>query len=354
VQAAAALAAACRDAQARMPMPGTGNSQGERAMPILTRRATAALAAGLLLAARARAQAFPDRAVRLIMPYGPGSEPDLLGRQLAQGMAPVLGQPVVVENRVGGSSMIGAEVVANARPDGTTLLFAGSTVFAANPHLFSRTPYRPEQFQPITLLMRGRILLYTNPTAGYVNLQDLIAKGRAAREPLRFGSTGRGNGTHLSAEQLRVQAGLELTDIAYRTTTEMQQGLLRGDIDLAFDSVGPYLGLLRDGRLRALGTAGARRIGVLPEIPTFAEQGFPELGMPYWYGLYGPAGLPAPVLARLHQAAVGAMADPALLARAEQQGATIETQDVATFVEMNRSEFVTWGRLIGALGIRLD
>ncbi len=323
-------------------------------MPILTRRAAAALAAALLLPARAGAQAFPERAVRLVMPYGPGSEPDLLGRQLAQGMAPMLGQPVVVENRVGGSSMIGAEAVANSRPDGYTLLFAGSTVFAANPHLFGRTPYRVEQFQPITLLMRGRILLYTNPAAGHASLQDLITAAKAAGEPLRFGSTGRGNGTHLSAEQFRVQAGIDITDIAYRTTVEMQQGLLRGDIDFAFDSVGPYLGLLREGRLKALGTAGARRIGVLPDVPTFAEEGFPQLGMPYWYGLYAPAGLPAPVLARLHQAAVTSMADPALLARAEQQGATIETQDVATFVEMNRSEFAAWGRLIGALGIRLD
>ncbi|WP_426954346.1 Bug family tripartite tricarboxylate transporter substrate binding protein [Muricoccus radiodurans] len=323
-------------------------------MPALTRRAAVATAAALLAPIGARAQAFPDRPVRLIMPYGPGSEPDTLGRQLAQGMAAPLGQPVVVENRVGGSSMIGAEAVSHARPDGYTLLFAGSTVFAANPHLFGRTPYRAEQFQPITLLMRGRILLYTNPARGFADLRDLIAKARTAREPLRFGSTGRGNGTHLSAEQFRVQAGLEMTDIAYRTTVEMQQGLLRGDIDLAFDSVGPYLGLLRDGRLKALGTAGAQRIGVLADIPTFAEQGFPELGMPYWYGLYGPAGLPAPVLARLHGAAVAAMADPALLARAEAQGATIETQDIATFTEMNRAEFAAWGRLIGALGIRLD
>ncbi len=323
-------------------------------MPPISRRGTTILAAALLLARAARAQGFPDRAVRLIMPYGPGSEPDLLGRQLAQGMAPVLGQPVVVENRVGASSMIGAEAVANARPDGHTLLFAGSTVFAANPHLFSRTPYRPEQFQPITLLMRGRILLYTNPAAGYADLKDLIARAKAAQEPLRFGSTGRGNGTHLSAEQFRAQAGVELTDIAYRTTVEMQQGLMRGDIDMAFDSIGPYLGLLRDGRLKALGTAGARRISVLPEVPTFAEQGFPDLGMPYWYGLYAPAGLPAPVLATLHRAAVAAMSDPALLARAEQQGAIIETQDVATFTEMNRSEFIAWGRLIGALGVKLD
>ncbi|WP_431283889.1 Bug family tripartite tricarboxylate transporter substrate binding protein [Humitalea sp. 24SJ18S-53] len=323
-------------------------------MPMFSRRATAALAAGLFLPDGARAQAFPDRAVRLIMPYGPGSEPDLLGRQLAQGMAPVLGQPVVVENKAGGSSMIGAEAVANARPDGYTLLFGGSTVFAANPNLFSRTPYRPDQFQPITLLMRGRILLYANPAAGFTSVQDLVARAKAAREPMRFGSTGRGNGTHLSAEQFRVQAGVDVTDVAYRTTVEMQQGLMRGDIDFAFDSVGPYLALVRDGRIKALGTAGARRIGVLADLPTFTEQGFPDLGMPYWYGLYAPAGLPGPVLARLHQAAVAAMSDPALLARAEQQGATIETQDVATFVAMNQSEFARWGQLIGALGVRLD
>jgi tripartite-type tricarboxylate transporter receptor subunit TctC len=325
------------------------------AAPVLGRRALAVALAGLAAAGQARAEEdFPSRPVRLIMPYGPGSEPDTLGRMLAQGMGPLLGQAVVVENKAGGSSMIGAEAVANARPDGYTLLFGGSTVFAANPHLFQKVPYRPEQFQPVTLLMRGRILLYTNPTLGYASTQDLIAKAKAASQPLRFGSTGKGNGTHLSAEQFKVQAGIELTDIAYRSTKDMQQGMLRGDIDLAFDSVGPYIELVRDGKLKPLGTAGARRITVLPDVPTFAEQGLPQLGMPYWYGLYTTAGLPVPVLARLHAAAAKAMADPTLLSRAEQQGATIETQEIAAFTEMNRREYEAWGKLISALNVRLD
>ncbi len=306
------------------------------------------------LASPARAETFPSRPLRLIMPYGPGSEPDTLGRLLAQGMGTALGQAVVVENKVGGSSMIGAEAVANARADGYTMLFAGSTVFAANPHLFRKITYKPEQFQPITLLMRGRILLYTNPAAGYASVGDLVAKAKAAREPMRFGSTGRGNGTHLSAEQFRRQAGIDITDVGYRTTVEMQQGLIRGDIDFAFDSVGPYLALVRDNKIKPLGTAGARRITVLPELPTFAEQGMPELGMPYWYGLYGPASLPPEILTHLHTAAVQAMSDATLLARAEQQGATIETQDVKVFEAMNRSEYESWGKLIGALDIHLD
>jgi tripartite-type tricarboxylate transporter receptor subunit TctC len=322
--------------------------------PGLGRRGFVVAAAGLALAGQARAEEFPSRPIRLIMPYGPGSEPDTLGRLLAQGMGTALGQPVVVENKAGGSSMIGAEAAANAKPDGYTMLFAGSTVFAANPHLFRSITYRPEQFQPITLLMRGRILLYTNPSLGYTSTQDLVAKAKAAPQPLRFGSTGKGNGTHLSAEQFKVQAGIDATDVAYRTTTEMQQGLLRGEIDFAFDSVGPYLSLVRDGKLKPLGTAGAKRITLLPEIPTFAEQGFPELGMPYWYGLYAPAGLSPAVLARLHDGAVRAMADPTLLARAEQQGATIETQDVDSFAAMNRSEYAAWGKLIGVLNVRLD
>ena len=325
------------------------------AAPALGRRALAVALTGLAAAGPARAEEdFPSRPIRLVMPYGPGSEPDTLGRMLAQGMGPLLGQPVVVENKGGGSSMIGAEAVANSRPDGYTMLFGGSTVFAANPHLFQKVPYRPEQFQPITLLMRGRILLYTNPSLGYASVKDLVAKAKAASQPLRFGSTGKGNGTHLSAEQFKVQAGVELTDIAYRSTTDMQQGMLRGEIDLAFDSVGPYLGLVREGKIRPLGTAGRQRIGILPDVPTFAEEGLPDLGMPYWYGLYAPAGLPAPVLARLHGAAVKAMADPTLLSRAEQQGATIETQDLRSFEAMNRAEYAAWGKLISALNVRLD
>ncbi|MBE9606859.1 tripartite tricarboxylate transporter substrate binding protein [Acetobacteraceae bacterium H6797] len=320
----------------------------------LGRRGFGIMAAGLAIAGTARAEDFPTRPIRLIMPYGPGSEPDTLGRLLAQGMSTILGQAVVVENKTGGSSMIGAEAAANSKPDGYTMLFAGSTVFAANPHLFQKISYRPEQFQPITLLMRGRILLYTNPTLGYASVKDLVAKAKSAQHPLRFGSTGKGNGTHLSAEQFKVQAGIDITDVAYRTTAEMQQGLMRGEIDLAFDSVGPYLALVRDGKLKPLATAGTQRISVLPDLPTFAEEGLPNVGMPYWYGLYAPVGLPAPVLARLHDGAVKAMAEPSLLARAEQQGAMIETQSVKNFEAMNREEFSRWGELIGALNVRLD
>ncbi|MCQ4159023.1 tripartite tricarboxylate transporter substrate binding protein [Roseomonas sp. GC11] len=324
------------------------------AAPGLGRRGFAATLAALTTTTTARAESFPGRPLRLVMPYGPGSEPDTVGRLLAQGMGAALGQPVVVENRNGGSSMIGAEAVANAKPDGYTLLFGGSTVFAANPHLFRNIRYSFEQFQPITLLMRGRIVLYTHAARGYTGVQDLVARIRAAPGRFRFGSAGHGNGTHLSAEQFRAQAGLDVSDISYTNSSGMQQALLRDDVDFVFDGVGAYLPLVQEGRLRPLGIAGPNRIAVLPNLPTFAEQGFPELGMPYWYGLYAPAGLPPAVLARLHEAALRGAADPTLLARAEQQGATVETLDVERFTAMNRSEHAAWGQLIRALNIRLD
>jgi tripartite-type tricarboxylate transporter receptor subunit TctC len=259
------------------------------------------LAAALALATPVQAQGRP---VRLVVPYGPGSGPDVFARRLAQGLAARLGSPVVVDNRPGATTMLGTEYVAGSAPDGLTLLIGTSTTFAANPHLFRRVGYSIAQFQPITLLIRTRLALYANTGLPANDMAGIIALAKVARQPLAYGVTARGNSTHLTGEALKLDAGIELVDVPYRTTGSMQQGIIRNDIPLAVDGIPAWLGLSREGRVKVIAVTGDSRVGALPETQTFAEAGLRDLGHQHWYGLLAPAGVPAPVLARLHAAAV--------------------------------------------------
>jgi tripartite-type tricarboxylate transporter receptor subunit TctC len=307
----------------------------------------AAIGAGI-----GRAQA--GRPLRLVVPYAPGAGPDVFARRFALGMAERLGQPVMVDNRPGATTMLGTEYVAGAAPDGLTLLLATSTTFSANPHLFRQLSYSIEQFQPITLLVRTRLALYASTGFGARDMAAVVAGARAAPEPLQYGITARGNATHLTGEALQQAAGIQLQDVPYRTTALMQQGLLRGDIPLAIDGVPAYLSLIEKGRLNVIAVTGPARVAALPGTATFAEAGIAELGRQPWYGLLAPAGLDPEVLADLHAAAVGTMRDPGLRDALAREGATVETQSPAAFTALIAEETEAWGAVVRRIGLTLD
>jgi tripartite-type tricarboxylate transporter receptor subunit TctC len=315
------------------------------------RRGVMGAMAALALTGRAWAQGRP---VRLVVPYGPGGGPDVFARRLAQGLAARLGSPVVVDNRPGATTMLGTEHVAVAAPDGLTLLMGTSTTFAANPHLFRRVGYSIAQFQPITLLIRTRLALYANPDLPADDMAGVVALAKAAPQPLNYGVTARGNSTHLTGEALKLAAGIELVDVPYRTTGSMQQGIIRNDIPLAIDGIPAWLGLTRERRVKVIGVTGDSRVGALPETPTFAESGLRDLGHQHWYGLLAPAGLPAPVLARLHEATLATMADAELWQNLTHEGATIETNTPERFAALIAEETETWGRIIRRIGLSLE
>lgn len=317
----------------------------------LHRRAAVGAAAALVLGRPALAQARP---IRLVVPYSAGSGPDLFARQFAQGFSARIEAPVVVDNRGGATTIIGAEFVASAPPDGQTLFMGTSTTFLTNPYLFRRLPYTLAQFQPISLLIRTRLALYANLDLAANDLAGVVALAKAARDPLQYGITGRGNSTHLTGEALQIAAGITLMDVPYRGTGLMQQGLVRNDIPLAIDGIPAWLGLAAERRVKVIAVTGDTRVGALPETLTFAESGIRDLGRQHWYGLFGPAGIPAPMLTRLNTAAIDTMQDAVLWRSLVHEGGVIETNSPAAFAAMIAEEKEIWGAIIRRVGITLE
>ena len=315
------------------------------------RRLALAAMASLPLAGVARAQARPTR---IVVPYSAGSGPDLFARRLAQGLAARLGTSIVVDNRGGASTILGAEHVASSAPDGLTLMMTASTTFAANPHLYRRLSYDIAQFQPISMLVLTRLALYASPAFAATDMAGAVALARAAREPLHYGISGRGNSTHLTGEALKIAAGIDLLDVPYRGTPAMQQGVMRGDIPLAIDGIPAWLPVARDGRVKVLAVTGQGRVGALPDVPSFAETGLADTGRQHWYGFFAPAGLAAPVLERIHAATIATMADQELWASLAREGATIETSTPDAFATRIAAEAEAWGRVIRRVGMTLE
>ena len=316
------------------------------------RRALGALAMAALASRAGAQEAWPARPIRIVVAFTAGSEPDILARALAPVMQAQLGQPVVVDNRVGASTVVAAEHVSQQRPDGYTLLLTSSSTFCVTPHLFANLPFRAEQFMPLTLLMRGQLALYTDPKLPVRTVAELVAHARALPQPMPYAANA-GLVSHLSGERLKQETGIQLLDVSYRGTPAAQQMMMRGDVAMTFDGIAAYLGLVRNGDLRALAVTGERRIPALPQVPTFAEAGFPDVAQPYWYGLFAPAGLPAPVAARLVGATHAALAGAQFGEQMVAQGAELRGNQPAEFSAMIDSERERWGALIRRIGLRL-
>lgn len=319
----------------------------------IRRRALGGLALAGLAAPALRAQeAWPSRPVRLVVSFTAGSEPDILARAIAPVMQARLGTPVVVENRAGASSIVAAEHVSQQRPDGYTVLLTSSSTFCVTPHLFASLPFRIEQFLPLTLLMRGQLVLYVNPALPVRTVAEFVAYARAQAQPLPYAANV-GMVAHLSGERMKQETGIQLMDVAYRGTPAAQQLLMRGDVAMTFDGVAAYIELVRNNNIRAVAVTGERRISAMPEVPTFAEAGFPDIAQPYWYGLFAPAGVPGPVAEKIVAAAHAALAEARLGDQMAAQGAELRGNSPAEFAAMVSAERERWGALIRSIGLRL-
>jgi tripartite-type tricarboxylate transporter receptor subunit TctC len=321
----------------------------------ISRRVLAGGALGLVLAPRAYAQGnWPERPVRVVLAFSPGGEPDILIRGMQPKMQEVLGQPLVIDNRPGGSTLIGTEHVAQARPDGYTLLLTSSTTFAVNPHLRPSIPYRLAQFRPITQVMRAQLALFCNPRLPVHNLAQLIEYAKSRPHGITYTTTLRGGVAHLAGERMKQMTGLKMTDVTFRASTAAAQAVIRGDVDIGFDGLATYLGLLSSGEIRALAVTGEQRVDALPDVPTFAEAGFSDLAQGYWYGLFAPAGTPDPVAARILAATRAALQVDTLRTQWGAQGSTLEGIDPAEFERRLASESERWGALIRSVGLTLE
>lgn len=317
----------------------------------VTRRLLVTGAISLPAIARAQPR-FPSRRVRLVSGFAPGGASDVLARLMADRLASIWDQPVVVENRTGAGGNIAAEHVARAAPDGHTLLLATSAqVQAAS--LFVRLPYHPLRDFTALLLMAGYpVVLVVTPSMPTTTLGEFVAFARAHPGEVTMASSGIGNTPHLAALLLGQMAGVEFTLVQYTGAALGQAAVLNGEVRAAFQSMILAKPAIADGRERALGTTGAERWPELPETPTIAEQGYPGFEAGSWFGIQGPGGMAPDLVARLHTDLARAFDDDALKARLATAGFGIRQAGPAEFSALMAEEYRRWAEVLGKAGAR--
>ncbi|HWX48462.1 MAG TPA: tripartite tricarboxylate transporter substrate binding protein [Roseomonas sp.] len=324
----------------------------------MTRRGlTLALMLGLampLLPAAARAETFPDRPIRLVVPYPPGGSTDPVARLLAAEMQNRLGQPMIVENRSGAAGSIGTEAVARAAPDGYTLLLH-TTAIATEPSLKTNLPYSLEKdLQPVTEAVRGSYLLVSNPKLPVRDIRGLIEYARAHPGALMYGSAGTGSSGHLIGAMFAQRAGIEVTHVPYRGGGPSITALLANEIQYVFDTVQTSRPLVLEGQLRGLAVTGSERSPLLPDVPTAEESGLKDFDVGYWLGIFAPAGTPAPVVQKLSAAFREVLGQANVRERLAAMGLTPVGSTPEAFAETVKQDMESWRDVIRRANIRLD
>ena len=317
-----------------------------RDMMLLTGLALPAISGG------ARAQGVLDRPIRMVVAYPPGGTNDMLARLVSAELSTAIGQPVVVENRPGSSGIIGAEFVTRAAPDGTTLMMGSVATHAMNAAMFRTLPYDAvTSFTPLSLVAETPNVVIVNPAAPIRTLQELIAAARARPDSLNYGSTSIGGTPHMSGVLLEQRAGIKLNHVPYRGSGPMLADLLGAHLLIAFDNLPASIGGIRAGQIRALAVTTKTRAAVLPDVPTVQESGVPDYEVASWFGVYGPAGMPAPVAQRLERELQAIGAKPEVQRRLAELGTTPLNGDGATLGRRTAAEVAMWTAVARASGI---
>src|SRR3989441_12080658 len=238
----------------------------------------------------ADAEPWPAKPVRIVVAYPPGGGIDLLARQLADKLATPWGQPVIVENKPGANTIVAADAVAKSSPDGHTVLMTSAATFSINPHLYARLPYDAERdFVPVTLLVLLQQLLVANPSLPANSLAELIALAKARPGTINYASYGSGSQPHLSGEMLKYKAGIDLVHVPYKGISLAVPAVIAGEVQPTFSGIATSMALFKSGRIKPIAIRGLAHARLLPEVPTFAELGYPEVETHAWFGLFLPA-----------------------------------------------------------------
>ena len=299
---------------------------------------------------------YPSRPVRIIVPFGPGGAADTLPRLLAQHLAPMWGQPVVVENRTGAAGNIGMEQGAKAPPDGYTLTSAPVGNLAINPHLYSKLSFDVlKDFTPITLVASVQNVLVLNPAVPAGNLKELIAYAKARPGKLTYGSGGVGTQAHIGGEIFESMADLHMVHVAYKGVGDSVRDLLGGQIDMIFAQIPAVKPHIDSGKLRALGVASPRRSPALPSVPTIDEAaGLTGFQAVSWYAIVGPAGMPPAVVAKIQTDAAKVIQLPEVRERLQGLGAEPVGSTPAQLSAAIKADYDRYGAVIKRLGIKAD
>jgi tripartite-type tricarboxylate transporter receptor subunit TctC len=326
---------------------------------MVTRRATLLGAGALALSAgTARAQAFPDRPVRVVVAFPPGGNVDFTARLLQPAMSQALGQQIVVDNRAGAGGIVGTESVARSRPDGYTVLITGTAPVSIFPVAMDRLPYDPlRDLAPIGMAYRVPVVLMASKDLPARNLAELVALSKRTAGGLSAGSAGIGSGAHLAIELFNAGSGAGLVHVPYRGTGPALNDLISGTIPVVFDQLSSALQLHADGRARILGIASATRSRLVPDVPTFREAGIVEPEITTTVGFLAPAGTPADVMEKLRASVAAAMADATVRQRLTELGAEIPSAadiNPARYGAVIREEMETNRRAAQLGNIRLE
>jgi tripartite-type tricarboxylate transporter receptor subunit TctC len=306
------------------------------------------------LASVAAAQGYPTRPVRLIIPFPPGGSNDIVGRMIAAQLGERLGQQMVVDNRGGAGGTIGTELAAKSQADGYTLLLI-STAYAFNTSIYKKLPYDPARsFVPVALLGSGPGVLVVNPALPVNSVAELVALAKERPGRLNNASAGVGSFQHLASELFRIQAGIQWLHVPYKGGGPAMMDLIGGQADASVGSLIQMLPHIRSGKLKALGTTGAKRSPVLPDVPTVAEAGVPGYEATNWWGFLAPAGTPAAIVERLHQEVVAVQASAETKRRFETEGAEALQMSPAEFGAFIAAETAKWARVVKEAGISAE
>lgn len=317
------------------------------------RRAALLGATGTLVAGgAAKAQAFPNRPIRIIIPNPPGGGSDLLGRGLGNYLAEAWSATVVPENRSGAAGAIGADIVAKSPPDGYVMFIGNIGPNAINKALVANLAYDPaKDFTPISQFIGFPNVLIVNPSVKAKTVQELIALAKAKPGGLSYASSGPGSSLHLSGELFQTMADVKLTHVPYRGAAPAIADLLAGVVDMIFENITNALPHIRSNKVRALAVTTLTRAADLPDVPTLSESGLPGYNVSSWFGLFGPAGMPADLVERYYAAVKGYLAQPATNKQLTEMGANIVGSTPQEFAAFVQSEIAKWSKLAERAGL---
>ncbi|WP_427313127.1 Bug family tripartite tricarboxylate transporter substrate binding protein [Cupriavidus sp. H39] len=297
------------------------------------------VALGLAHVGLAQAQSYPAKPIRLIVPFAAGGTTDIVARAVSDGLGRELGQPVVVENRGGGGGAIGADALAKSAPDGYTLGIATVSTMATNPATNPKNPYDPlKDFAPITNLVNVPNVLTVNPKVPAKTLKEFVAMLKANPGKYSYASAGKGSISHLDGELFKDITKTDMVHIPYRGSGPALNDTLAGQVNAQFDNLPSSMPHIQAGKLRALAVAAPKRVEGLPDVPTFAEAGMKDMNNMAWYGLVAPAGTPAAIITRVHDAAVKALQDPNVKRRLADSGAYTDGNTPAQYAAQIKRE----------------
>lgn len=312
-------------------------------------------AAAMSLPALAQTSSFPQRPVRIVVPYTTGGSNDVIARLLAQQLQETWGQPVVVENKPGAAGNIGASDIAKSAPDGHSLLLTNINIVSMNPGLIANMPFDPQKdFAPITLLGTTALALVVHPSVPANNVRELIDLARKGPGRLNYASSGNGSPQHMSAEMFKAMTKTSLTHIPYRGAAPAVNDLLAGQVQVTVGVVNQLIPHIRAGKLKALGITTRKRLAQMPDVPTLDEAGVPGYESEIWLGLAAPAGTPPAIIEQINQATRKAMASADVISKLQAQGIDVMVSSPDQMRQRGLEDLKRWGDIIRTAGIKVD